>query len=58
MNHFEESTPELRYKNELLNELRKLNMNMEKLIGCNAQVTETKAPPKPRGRGANKNADR
>lgn len=51
MDHYEGITPDQRYKNELLNEIRKLNVNMEKLIGCNAQVSERKpAAPKTNGR--------
>lgn len=48
--YYDGITPDQRYKNELLNELRKLNANMEKLIERNAQAPETKAQPKPIGR--------
>jgi hypothetical protein len=56
VDHFQGITPQERYNNDILNELRKLNENMEKLIGRNAQASETK--PKQTVRGANRNVNR
>lgn len=57
-NHFDGITPEQRWRNDILNEQRKTNELLAKLIGCNAQVTDTKAQPKPKGRAANGHANR
>lgn len=33
MDHFEGVTPEQRWKNEMLSEIKRMNANMEKLLG-------------------------
>jgi hypothetical protein len=38
MNHLPDITPEYRWKNEMLEETRKIRMLLEKLVGHNAQV--------------------
>jgi hypothetical protein len=38
MNHFDGIVPEERYKNEMLEETRKIRILLEKLVGHNAQV--------------------
>jgi hypothetical protein len=38
MNHFDGIVPEERYKNEMLEETRKIRMLLEQLVGHNAQV--------------------
>jgi ElaB/YqjD/DUF883 family membrane-anchored ribosome-binding protein len=40
MDHFPGITPRERYDNDLLNEMRKLNENIERLFDRNAQAVE------------------
>lgn len=51
MDHFGGITPQERFNNDLLNELRKINKKMETLIGHNAQMSEQKTVSKNATRG-------